>query len=71
MIAQHLKPKHIGRQFRARADGAPLAVEGGLSDYALKKNRDGKLVAVIVWINGQDIELRPDSSITPIEGAEI
>lgn len=71
MIAAHLKPRHLGKKFRAKADGAPAALEGGLSDYDIKKNRGGAPIAVFVWINGQATELRPDSTITPIEGATI
>jgi len=67
MMAINLKPKHIGGKFRAKADGAPMALQGGLSDYALVKNR-GKTTAVVVWINGHSLRLRPDATITPVEG---
>lgn len=67
MIAQHLQPKHLGKQFRAKADGRRAALSGGLSDYVIRKNRSGVHVEVVVYINGRSAILRPDSIITPIE----
>lgn len=69
MIAMHLKPHHIGQKFSAKADGASSPLKGGLSDYVVMKNRGGKAVEVVVYINGGSLKLRPDSFITPIEEA--
>lgn len=68
MIAAHLKPHHLGQKFRAKADGQKNALSGGLSDYAVYKNRSGVPLKVYVWINGGSAILRPDSTVTPIQG---
>lgn len=70
MIAQHLKPQHLGKKFRAKADGQRDTLEGGLSDYHVKKTRSGVPLEVLVWINGRSAILRPDSIITPVQGGD-
>ena len=65
MKARNLKPSHIGQRFKLDNPYPPgETVQGGLSDYEHLQTPRQNMLSTIIWLNGVQLTLHPDTALT-------
>lgn len=62
MKAKDLTAQHIGQRFKIANPNSTL--QGGLSDYEHLTTPKGHPLATLVWFNGLQLKLQPDTPLT-------
>jgi hypothetical protein len=70
MKARDLRPPHIGQAFKLHKTYPPgQTITGGLSDYEHRTTPHGHKLNTIIWLNGVQLKLTPDTPLTFINKA--